>query len=254
MLGELWNFIKVSFKKRLVLYEIVGISFTLFGTFPNLLVKLLCLAVFSVAGGLFMKILTSQFISQLRLIIAHKNREKFPISNEIADLAKQMNVQVKELGIVKECTAYVLGKSIVLGIELLKRLTFNERQAVVAHELGHIKEKHILLRFVLMIPLLAIPLYSWRIIYSPIFLTESLTHIIITIMVIIAFLAYITLVMIPISWYLEARADRIAARFAGKKNIKSALLTIAKKEKLGMPSETHPSISERVKLIEKLKN
>lgn len=90
-----------------------------------------------------------------------------------------------------------------------------------------------------MIPLLAIPLYSWRIIYSPVFFTESLTHIVLTIMVIIAFLAYIRLVMIPINWYLEAKADRIAVRFARKKNIKSTLLTIAKKGKLGMPSETH---------------
>lgn len=74
-----------------------------------------------------------------------------------------------------------------------------------------------------------------------------------TIMVGIALLAYMTIVMTPINWYLEVRADRIAARFTGKKNIKSALLTFANKEKLGMSSETHPSISERVKLIEKLR-
>lgn len=136
MLSELWNFIKASFNKRLALYEIVVMSLTFFGTFPNLRVKFVLFFMFIVASVLFVPIFTSQYVSLFRLFLAHKNREKFPIPNEIADLSKQMNVQVKELGIVKGCTAYVIGKHIVLGIELLKRLTLNERQAVVAHELG----------------------------------------------------------------------------------------------------------------------
>lgn len=252
MLSELWSLIKISFKKRLALYEIIVMSLTLFGTFPNPMVKFVAFFVFIAASGIFMPIFASQFVSQLRLIFAHKNRIKFPISNEIGDLSEQMSVQAKELGIVKGSTAYVMGKCLVLGVELIKQLTFDERQAVVAHELGHIKEKHVLFRFVLMIPLLAIPLYGWSKLYSPIFFTESLTHIVLAIMVSIAFLAYMRLVMIPINWLIEARADRIAARFAGNRNIKSALLTLANKEKLEKSSETHPSISERVKFIEKL--
>jgi len=250
MLGELWHFIKVGFMKRLILYETIVLSLISFGTFPNLMIKYVSFFVFCVASGLFIYIFSLQFVSQLQQILEYKNREKFPVSKEIAELSRKMEVQVKELGIVNGCTAYVIGKSLVLGIELLKRLTFNERQAVVAHELGHIKEKHVIFRFILTIPLLAIPLNSWSRLCSPIFFTESLTHIIVTIMVNIALLAYIMLIMIPVNWYSEVRADRIAARFAGKENIKSALLTLAKKEKLGMPSETHPSISERVKLVQ----
>lgn len=252
MHSELWNFIKASFRKRLVLYEIVVLSLTFFGTFPNLAVKFISLFAFIVAGGLFIYVFTTQFVSQLRLVLAYRNREKVPISNEIAKLSKQMNVQLKGLGIVKGCTAYVIGKHLVLGLELLKKLTFNERQAVVAHELGHIKEKHVLFRLVLMIPLLAIPFYSWSTLYSPIFFTESITQIILTVMIDVAFLAYTILIMILPNWFSEFRADTIAARFTGKENIKLALLKFADEEKLGVASETHPSIYDRVKRIEKL--
>jgi len=251
MLSGFWNIVRVSFRKRFILYYVVVLSLTLFGTFPSLIVKFMSFFVFVAASMFFVPIVTSQFISTLRQFLAHKNRVKLPISDEIANLTQQIGAQVKELGIVKGCTAYVLGKSLVLGIELLELLTFNERQAVVAHELGHIKEKHTLFRVILSIPLLALPLFSWSKLYSPIFLTESLTQIILTVMLNIALLAFFILVTIPVNWYLELRADRIAARFEGKENIKSALMKLGNKKNLKEPSETHPSIAERVKLIEK---
>jgi len=252
MLGELVNFIRLSFGKRMILYEIVVLSLTVYGTFPDLTIKLVGFSVCVITSGLFLPIFTSQFVSQLRVIIAHRSIPKIPISNEIANLAERMNVQVKELGLVKGCTAYVIGKCLVLGKELLERLTYDERQAVVAHELAHIRQRYIFWRIALTSPLLAIPLYSWWRISSPIFFTEWLTHIIITIMLFIGLLAYISMVMIPINWYLEVGADGTAARFAGKNNIKSALLNLVDKEKHEVQSETHPSISERVKRIEKL--
>lgn len=146
-----------------------------------------------------------------------------------------------------------MGKILVLGEETLERLDFNKIQAVVAHESGHIKEKHGVFRFLSMVLLLLIPWYSWSRLYSPIFFTESLTQIMLTIMVSIAFMAYMAFAMMPVNWYLEARADRIAARFVGKEHIKSALLALGQRENLDEPSEDHPSISERIKLIEKLK-
>jgi len=182
------------------------LSLTLFGTFPSLIVKFVSFVVFIVASVLFVPIFTLQFISQLRQVLAHKKREKFPISYEIADLSRRIGAQVKELRIVKGCTAYVLRGSLVLGTDLIEELTFDERQAVVGHELGHIKEKHAILRVILPIPLLAVPLYSWSRLYSPIFFTESLTQIILTVMLNIALLAFVMLATIPINWYLELRA------------------------------------------------
>lgn len=252
MLHEFWSIVRLSFKKRFSIYYVVVWSLTLFETFPGLIVKLVTFAVFIVASVLFVPIFTSEFVSQLRQLLAHRKRERFQITHEIADLSERIGAQVNELGIVKGCTAYVLRKTLVLGTELLELLTFDERQGVVGHELGHIKEKHGIIRAILPIPLLAVPLYSWLRISSPIFFSESLTQIILIVMLNIAMLAYIMLVTIPINWYLEVRADRIAARFIGKEHIKSALLKLGNKKNLGEPSETHPSIAERVKAIEKL--
>ncbi len=70
-------------------------------------------------------------------------------------------------------------------------------------------------------------------------------------MVNIGLLAFILVTMIVPNWILEFKADRIAAKFAGKENIKSALLKFVNKEDYEEPSETHPSIAERVKRIDK---
>jgi Zn-dependent protease with chaperone function len=253
MFSELCKIIRASFNRKLILYEIVVFSFTIFGTFPNLIIKLLCLPVFFVAGILFVPILTSRFASQLRLILSSGKEIRIPISNEIEDLSRRMGVQLEEVRIRGDlCNAFVRGKTLVLGIKLLERLSLVERQAVVAHELGHVKERHGLVRFLSLIPLSIIPMWSWAKLNSPIFFTESLTLTTLTIMMSISFLAYIIVVMIPINWTLELRADRISARYVGKENIKSALLAITDKENLEESSEDHPSISERIKYINKL--
>jgi len=56
--------------------------------------------------------------------------------------------------------------------------------------------------------------------------------------------------MIPINWCTEVDADKFAAKLVGKEHIKSALLKIVEKDKLDEPSETHPSIAERIRLID----
>lgn len=132
------------------------------------------------------------------------------------------------------------------------RLNFAEILAVVTHELVHKKGKHILLRLVTMIPFLALAMYSWSRLYSPIFFTESFTQIVLTVMVNIGLLAFMLVTMIVPNWILEFKADRTAAKFAGKENIKSALLKLVDKENYEEPSETHPSVAERIKRIDKL--
>jgi Zn-dependent protease with chaperone function len=66
----------------------------------------------------------------------------------------------------------------------------------------------------------------------------------------IAMLAYILAILLPINWYLELRADRTAAKYVGKDQIKSALLKLVNKESQNEPSETHPSIVQRLKCID----
>jgi len=253
VLGELWNLIK-SFRKRFFLYYVVVLAVTLFGTFPILIVKLGAFVVFLAASILFVPVITSQYVSTIQQFVSHRNRIRLPISTEILDLSNRAGVKLTGLGIVKGCNAYVLGRSLVLGKELLERLDFNQRQAVVAHELGHVKKrvKHAVIRLVWFASLLAVLFYGWSRMSSPIFFSESVTQLVLTAMLNIALLAFMTVVMIPINWYVEFDADRTAVELAGNANIKSALLKIANERSLKEPSETHPSIEERVKRIDKV--
>lgn len=254
MLYELCKYFKVNFGKRLFLYAAIVIASTLLETplLPNVVVKLASLVFLLVASGVFVPIFVSQFASRLKLLLIHRNRVKLPVSKEIDDLSRQIGVKVKELGIVKGCTAYVIGKTIVLGTELLRRLSFEQRQAVVAHELGHIKKRHRLLSAFSLLLILATAYFCFSNLYVPTFFTESPISLILAVTVNITLLVFVTMVFIPISWHFEMKADEVAAEFVGKENIKSALLVIADQRNLEEPSETHPSILERIKNIDKL--
>jgi len=186
-------------------------------------------------------------------ILAYRKSRIIQIPDEIVYLSNQIGVEIKKLRIAEGlCNAYVIGGAIVLGKNLLEKLNLAEILAVIAHELAHKKGKHIPLRLVIMIPFLALAMYSWSRLYSPIFFTESFTQIVLTVMVNIGLLAFMLVTMIVPNWILEFKADRTAAKFAGKENIKSALLKLVDKENYEEPSETHPSVSERIKRIDKL--
>jgi Zn-dependent protease with chaperone function len=235
-----------------VLYYLVVLAMTLFGTFPLMIVKLGAFVVFIVASAFFLPVAASHFILTFKQFALHRSRVKLPVSAEILGLSRRAGVEVKEFGIVKADTAYVMGKSLVLGIDLLKKLIFDERQAVVAHELGHMKRRHVVVRSVWVVLLFTVLMLSWSKLCSPIFFSESITQIVLTVMLNISVLAFVFLVMIPINWYIELDADRFAAKLVGKERIKSALLKFANGKSFEEPSETHPSIAERVKHIEKL--
>jgi Zn-dependent protease with chaperone function len=176
-----------------------------------------------------------------------------PITREIAGLSNLTGAKLKDLGFVKEETAYVYGKSLVLGIDLVKKLSLVERQAVVAHELGHINGRHGLWKAFLMLPIIGFGLYSFSKFSTPIFFNEPTTQIVASIMLNIGILALVMFSTIPVNWILELRADRFAAKFAGKENIKSALSKLGTAKNRKEASETHPSIVERLKAIDKLK-
>lgn len=253
MLHSLWRLFKAGFKGRLIIYESLVISLVFFGSLPNMMLRLFSLLMFILLCGMFIPIFTSLFVSQLRLILAYRKREKIPFPLEITDMLQKWGVKIKDCGIVKGCTAYVFNNSLVLGKELLMRLTFDELKAVIAHEFGHLKGKHTLLRAGITAPLLIIPLYSWSRLYFPIVFSELATQIMLNTMVNIALLAYFVVVMIPGNWISEFKADEFAAKHAGKENMIAALLELTKEEKVNNDSETHPSTSNRVKHLEKLK-
>lgn len=251
MLREFLNFIK-SFKKRFILYYMVVLAANIFGTFPFLLVKLFSLGIFFASSVFFLPVAFSFFVSVIKQFSLHRSRVKIPLSMEIAELARRVGVTITELAIVKANNAYVMGRSLVLGTVLLEKLSYDERQAVVAHELGHIKRRHIAIKGVFLGLFWAFLMWSWSNFCLPIIFSELVTQIILTVVLNIAGFAFLLLVLIPINWWAELDADKFAAKFVGKEHIKSALLKLVDADKLEEPSETHPSVAERMKHIDKL--
>jgi STE24 endopeptidase len=241
-LGPWWDVRKVGFKKRLLIMSVVVMSTTFYVVFHYSLLGLISLLVFLVFAELFAFIYSPKYLSNLWLTFTHYKLSRIPVPIEITDLSKRMDVQIKELKIKEKfCSAYVIGKSLVLGKGLLDLLDIPEALAVVAHELGHIKEKHSLIRF-LLVPICLLNAWSWRGLPFQILFIASL--------------AYVTVFMIPLNWILEYRADRIAKEFAGSKNLESALLKLASANEIDLdePSEGHPAISKRLKLIRELES
>lgn len=251
MLRDFLNFIK-SFKKRFLVCYLVVLAANIFVTFPLLLIKLFALGIFFASSVFFLPVAFSFFVSAIKQFSLHKSRAKIPLSIEIAELARRVGVTITELAIVKANNAYVMGRSLVLGTELLEKLSYDERQAVVAHELGHIKRRHIIIKGVFLGLFWVFLMLNWSNFRLLIIFSELVTQIILTLVINIAGFAFMLLVLIPINWWAELDADKFAAKLVGKEHIKSALLKLVDANKLEEPSETHPSVAERVKHIDKL--
>lgn len=252
MLREFLNFIK-SFKKRFAVCYVVVLAANIFGTFPFLSVQLFALSMFFVSSVFFLPVAFSFFVSVVKQFSMHRSRVKIPLSLEIAEFAKRAGVTIKELAIVKANNAYVMGRSLVLGTELIEKLSYDERQAVVAHELGHVKRRHMIIKGVFLGFFWAFLLWSWSNFRLPILFSELVTQIILIVVLNIAGFAFMLLVLIPINWWAELDADKLAAKLVGKEHIKSALLKLVDVDKLDEPSETHPSVAERIRHIDKLR-
>jgi STE24 endopeptidase len=250
MLGELWRFIKVSFNRRMYLYAIGVISGTLFGSFPNLLVRFLCLGIFITAFALLTPFLTSLVAWQIKAFFSRKYDADQRIKNEVNKVAELLGVKVKKVLIAKGlCNAYVVFGTLVLGEELLERLGPSQRRAVFAHELGHLKEKHVWLRMLAAVATPTLPLWAWQRLYFPVIINEYFTQLMLSIMISLILFAFSVVAMVPLNWQLEIRADRFMVDVVGKASAISALLAITTREKFKEPSEDHPSVSERIKII-----
>lgn len=254
MLGELYKYFKVKFRKRLTLYTAILFSSIILATplLQNVAVKLMSLIFLIGTCGIFVSIYVSRFASNVKTIFQHRSRVKLPVSTEIADLSNRIGVRVKEVGIVKGCTAYVIGKTVVLGTELLNRLTFEQRQAVVAHELGHIKKKHSMLSAFSLLLIIPVAIYCFSNFCVPTFFINSEIYPLLFFVMNTTSVVFVMMTLIPISWHFEKEADKVAADFVGKEYIKSALLAITDENQFNEPSETHPSVQERIKNVDSL--
>lgn len=256
MLGDIWHVVRASFNGRLLLYSSVVTCFTMFGSIPIATFKFPFLFAFIPAASLFLIILSRNLIlPNFKLILQSRRGERLPVPNELKELARRMNVPLEEIKIIEsdEKNAVATLKGIAFTRRLWSELTHSEIMAVAAHELGHKKGRHGLYRFLVIAGFIALPVVAWSRFTSPILFNEGLTRILFQAMMDLTLLAFMIVMMIPVLWISEFKADEAAARFVGKKNIQSALLKLGNKENLGQSCETHPSIQERVKHIGKMK-
>lgn len=236
MIQELWLAFKTNFKRRFAVCFITVVSAVFFNVFANPLMKVLWLLLFLAASELYVASYAPIYAASIKLRIDHRNTKPMPIPVEIAALFDSANLREIELR-VKDgfYNAYAKGQSIVLGTDLIKDLSMGEILALVAHEVGHIKEHHRILIFLLSMPLV---LLGYTLTTLP------------PIMAGLALMAYQTIVTTPINWYLEARADRYARKIAGKNELKGLLAKLSRRQDPKEPTESHPPLGVRSKLVD----
>jgi len=190
----------------------------------------------------------------IKLLLLSREGLEIPVPQEIVKLQKEMGVRIKSLKVVDglNTVCITLWKEVLVGKRVLEALTRDEFKAILAHEFAHQKGKHTIWRVLLTIPLYFIPIFSWSNLCFPVLINMLFTQVIITILACTSIFAFMVVMMTPIDWTLELKADKTAAKYAGKENIKSALLKLTSKEKLEHPTETHPSTLERIRKLDKL--
>lgn len=256
MLSDVWQILRASFNRRLCVYYSVVTCFTMFGSIPVIPLKLLFLTALVPTASLFLMILSRNFLyPTFKFLWLSMKAPKLPIPNQLKRLAKRMSVPLEDIKIIniEEKNAFATRKGIVFTKGLLDALDQGEIISVAAHELGHIKGKHVTYKFFAMLGMMVAILVLWLRFTYPILLNETVTQIVIQVTINVGMLAFLFVAMIPLNWVAELKADKTAAQFEGKEHLRSALLKLTKSEEQDQPCETHPSVKQRIKHIEEIK-
>ena len=229
---------KVGFKGRLIVCTALIFSVTLFNSIDFPLVRFSASLATLVAAELFIYCYVPFYLDNLWLLFRSKATE-VPLPIELATLAKNMGLKVSKMKVFpKVCNAYAHGNQLFMGQKLLEKLNSEQIKAVAAHEFGHIKGRHIMVQVFYILPIIAFVWLGWSKL-PPVMLDLGL-------------IAYMMVALVPLHWMIEKRADLVAVKYVGKEPFKSALLSLVEKDRLNEPSETHPSISQRLKWIDEI--
>jgi STE24 endopeptidase len=206
-----------------------------------------------------------------------------PLKERIQNLVKRVGVNAKEVFVVdgskrsKHANAYFTGfgknRRIVLYDTLLQQLNEDEIEAVLAHELGHLKHKHVLkglflslllsLLFFYVLGLLAVDPDFYMKLGIPFnfMLPTGGTALILFMLV----MPYVVFVFSPFgSWFSrkhEFEADRFAAHYSKAEYLASGLLKLYKENAASVVSDplyvlfyaSHPPIIQRLEALKQLK-
>lgn len=232
----LWKWVKIGFRKRLAICIALIFSVSLYNSFSYPLVRVAAAIGTLITAELLVVSYVPFYLNQMGLLFKIKAVER-PLPEEMVSLAEKMGLKIQKMKTLPNiCNAFVRGKQLFVGEDLLRKLDMPQLKAVCAHEFGHIKGRHMIIQCLYLLPIMVYLWLTWNNL-PPIMMELGL-------------FAYMTVMLMPLHWEFEKRADYAAVRYVGKKAMSSALLTLEKKETLDEPSETHPPTSKRLKWIE----
>ena len=201
------------------------------------------------------------------------------LRNKLLALADTLGFRTKGIYVMdgskrsRHSNAYFTGlgkvKRIVLFDTLTQTLTEEETCAVLAHELGHEKQKHILKMFLISSVFLfaGFLIVDTLLLYQPLYEAFALHrpsyHGILTILTLCAgpFTFFLNPLINGLSRMFEYQADRFASQRAGLgRELASALLTLGKENLSNLTPHpwysfyyySHPTLGERVEALQKL--
>lgn len=224
---------KVSFKGRFLMAWMIITMAALYNALPQPFIRLIISIAFLPIAELFALTYTPFLVD---IFVSMRGKIKWkPIPDWLAKISKEVGVKIKKFGIKEGLNnAYCIpGGTVVIGEKLYSRLTEDALIGVVGHELAHLKEKHGLKLALFVFLLLFLTGFS----FSKLPLAMSL----------LAISAYLVIVMLPLNWWYEFRADALAAKWVGIERVKAALSSF--EENINEPSETHPPIADRIKKL-----
>jgi len=181
-----------------------------------------------------------------------------PLRDEIIEFCKRSGVKISDVKVLKDLpekfanagVSGVLHKYVFLTETLIDNFSKEEIMAVIAHEIGHLKEKHNLISGIYIITFFVIWIYASKLIDLSNLSPYSFMALWFT--VILAFFLILGRIMV----YLEFRADRYAVKVVGRELYIKALSKLAeinvmkrKTGKLFNLFTLHPSIEERIRKL-----
>lgn len=240
MIEQMWNYIKIRFKTKLTIFAVVFFGASFFNIIPYQFVKVPCLLLTLLFIPVMAVVLTLDSIKNIGTLVATVFKKKIIIDApiEVLALAEKIGVKCKQFKIVQNFNNACVTPTgdVFIGDELILSHSKDELLGIFAHEFGHHKKKHLLKRILTLVLILLAGYLA----------LNQLPEII----MMYAFLAFVSIAIIPFNWDAEFEADRIAKESGLGEALISALEKLSKDCDQTEGSETHPPINKRIKLLQ----
>lgn len=246
------------------------------------MISLLITALFFGFGGSIISLLLSKWSAKKIMNVHIIEKNNYSNKNEqwlyetIEELAKKVNIKTPEVGIYQgEANAFATGPSknnalVAVSTGLYEKMTHEEIEAVLAHEIGHIVNGDMvtqtLLQGILNTFVIVLARIIGGIIDKKLFNNQNgngIGYFVISFVLEIVFSILATLI---IMWFSRYRADEMGAKLSSKNNMINALKRLGNIETEPLPEKmvsmgiaggniarffsTHPTIENRINNLE----